>query len=421
MNRTKRIFAGAALFCAAVFFLQGCQCLVNKPAEKKSEKPIEKKEVKKLAKAGDIFLPEKIYAVPGIECNIYFKNIFFAINHANYVFDVDCPKGKQEEKRWTYIPWRNEVDKSYPLTVRVYDEKGLVAEASTTIYVTSADAGKGKNLSILVVGDSLTNATEYPRQLLTLCNKEKAPLLTMVGSHAGGGKKPVANGVAHEGYGGWTWGTFRTQYVTNPKHRNYNTYRAKSKFIFEKNGKRVFSLTDYVKKYNKGKMPDVITFQLGVNDIFGATAKTLDDRIKTTLANADALIALFRKEAPNAVIGVGFVTSGANQDAFGNNYKSNQTSFGYYRNHFRLNQAMAKHFASRINDKFVMIPSNVNLDTENNFPMAKTRINTRNLTPVIRQNNGVHPDKNGYRQMGDSYYAWLKYLLAKGALADAKK
>ena len=109
MNRTKRIFAGAALFCAAVFFLQGCQCLVNKPAEKKSEKPIEKKEVKKLAKAGDIFLPEKIYAVPGIECNIYFKNIFFAINHANYVFDVDCPKGKQEEKRWTYIPWRNEV------------------------------------------------------------------------------------------------------------------------------------------------------------------------------------------------------------------------------------------------------------------------------------------------------------------------
>ena len=158
-----------------------------------------------------------------------------------------------------------------------------------------------------------------------------------------------------------------------------------------------------------------------MNDIFGATDKTLDARIKTVLANADTLIALFRKEAPDAVIGVGFVTSGANQDAFGNNYKSNQTSFGYYRNHFRLNQAMAKHFAGRINEKFVMIPSNVNLDTENNFPIAKTRINTRNLTPVIRQNNGVHPDKNGYRQMGDSYFAWLKYLLAKGVFSDAKK
>ena len=82
---------------------------------------------------------------------------------------------------------------------------------------------------------------------------------------------------------------------------------------------------------------------------------------------------------------------------------------------------MAKHFASRINDEFVMIPSNVNLDTENNFPAKAVRINVQNTAKVVLQDNGVHPDATGYRQMGDSFYAWLKYLLAKGALADAKK
>ncbi|MBO5761996.1 MAG: hypothetical protein J6S53_10705 [Lentisphaeria bacterium] len=416
MNILTKTFSAASIFCASFFFLTGCTSLA-----KKENAPAKVSTVKKLAKADDIFLPEKIYAVTGAECNIYFKNIFFAVNHANYVFDVDCPVGKQEEKRWTFIPMKKESDKSYPLTIKVYDEKGLVAEAATTVFVTSPDAGKGRNLSILVVGDSLTNATEYSKQLWALCKRDNAPLLKMIGSHAGSGKKVVPGGVAHEGYGGWTWGTFRTQYIKDPKNRLYNSYRAKSKFLIEKNGKIEFSLAEYVKEYNNGKMPDVITFQLGVNDIFGAKDGTLDARIKTTLDNADKLIALFRKEAPDALIGVGFVTSGANQDAFGNNYKCGQTSFGYYRNHFRLNQAMAKHFASRINSKFVMIPSNVNLDTENNFPAKAVRTNVQNTAKVVRQDNGVHPAASGYRQMGDSFYAWLKYLLANGGLAEAKK
>ena len=30
---------------------------------------------------------------------------------------------------------------------------------------------------------------------------------------------------------------------------------------------------------------------------------------------------------------------------------------------------------------------------------------------VDRQSNGLHPDYYGYRQMADSYYAWLKNVL----------
>lgn len=411
MKRIANLIGSAALLCTVTLFLLGSSSNRNKSIN------AEKKEIKKLAKADDIFLPEKIYAVPGVECNIYFRNIFFAVNHANYIFDVDCKAGRQEIKRWSFTPKDKDAGQSYPLTVKVYDEKGLVAECSTTILVASRMAGKEKDLSILIVGDSLTNASIYPGQLLALCKKYNAPKLTMIGSHAGGGKKPVPGGVAHEGYGGWSWPTFL--YAYNKKSKSH---RAKSKFLVEqKNGKRVFSLTEYVKKYNNGKMPDVVTFQLGVNDIFSAKEDNLHKRIPEVLANAHKLISAFRKEAPNALFGVGFVTGGASQDAFGNNYGCGQTSFAYYRNHFRLNQAMAKYFASYKDPKLVMIPSHVNLDTENNFPSGLEIANLQNSAKIKRQRNGVHPAATGYRQMGDSFYAWLKYQLEKGFLAAKQK
>ena len=407
------------VLCACVLILTaGCVC---RDGGSKGASPEAKKEAKTPSLQKNFFLPDKIYAVPGVECNVYFRNIFFAVNHGNFVFDADCPAGRQEKNRWVFTPSSSDENKRFPLTVRVYDANGLVARGSTTVFVSPADAGKGKKVSILVVGDSLTNATEYPRQLLALCRKSSAPVLTMIGSHAGNGKTPEKGGVAHEGYGGWAWGTFLTQYVTDPADRQYKTYRRASKFLVYRDGKKVFSLADYVKKYNEGRMPDVITFQLGVNDVFGAKEENLPKRIRSILANADKLIACFRKEAPKALIGVGFVTGGADQDAFGNNYKCGQTAFGYYRNHFRLNQAMAKHFAACGDKKLFMIPSHVNLDTENNFPVTKTCLNAENRKEVFLQSNGVHPAVSGYRQMGDSFYAWLKYLLASGAFSPEKK
>ena len=125
----------------------------------------------KLKRQDRLFLPEKIYAVPGVECNIYFKNIFLAINHANYIFDVNCKVGRHDLKRWRFTPKAEDGGKSFPLSIKVYNESGLVAEASTTIHVAHADAGKDKKINILMVGDSYTNHTVYPAWLYELCKK----------------------------------------------------------------------------------------------------------------------------------------------------------------------------------------------------------------------------------------------------------
>ena len=359
-----------------------------------------------------LVLPEVIYAVPGVETNIYFENVFFCINPDNFIFDADCPKGRNYQHRWSFIPAENEVG-TYPLSLTVIGENGTVAKGETKIVVAPANAGKGKNISILMVGDSLTDATVYPTRLHALVKGENNPQMKMIGSHCGGSRAVAPGGVAHEGYGGWAWSTFLTQFndnstITDPKKKFY----AKSKFLVEKNGKPEFDLQSYVNQYNDGKMPDFITIQLGVNDVFGASDLSIYDTLAGIEKNMDALIAAFRKAAPDAVIGVGLVTAGAKQDAFGANYKNGQTAWQYKKNSFMLNQLMIQKFQKNQDKKLFLIPTPVNLDCSNNFPAKTEPVNNGNPSMVLRQSNGVHPAETGYIQMGDTYYAWLKYQLS---------
>lgn len=404
--------AGAALLVMAG------GCYGNKgecPAKKAPAVKVPAKKCTALRLQKNFFLPEKIYAVPGVEANIYFKNIFLAVNHANYLFDVTGKVGSQGVKRWSYVPADKDAGKSFDLSISVKDENGvLVAQGKTKVLVAKKDAGKGKKLAILMVGDSLTNATVYPRRVHTLFKGKDNPALTMIGSHRGGGRKPLPGGVAHEGYGGWTWATFMHRYQDASKMKTpVRKFYATSKFLTKnKAGKVVFDLKQYFKKYSKGVRPDIVTFQLGVNDVFSANDSNRCARIKMILNNADRLLDAFRKELPDAIFAVGYVTGGSNQDGFGTNYKNGQTAWGYYVNQFRLNQALEKHFAAKKDPKIVLVPVNVNLDTENNFPVRNLPVNMGNRRRMVRQSNGVHPAADGYNQMGDSYYAFMKYILS---------
>lgn len=350
-------------------------------------------------------LPDAIYAVPGIESNIYYKNIFLTLNYANYMFEVDCAVGRNDQDRWRFVPRKNEAGKKYPMTITVKDEDGVVAKGATTVYVTPADAGKGKSISLLMVGDSLTDATMFSARVKKLFDDEKSVKLTMIGSR----KDPKFPGVAHEGYGGWSWASFL---VMTPGEG----VKEPSKFMVRKDTGFAFDLKAFLDKYNGGKVPDFITFQLGVNDIFGATDANRKYRAAEVLENADRLLAEFRKFAPDAIIGVGYVTpSAASQDAFGIHYKCGQTMWGYNQNQFLLNQMMAVHFAEKMkkDKKLFLIPTQVNLDRDHNFPTLEEAVNHGNSKKIIRQSNGVHPAFTGYYQMGDTLYAWLKYQLSQ--------
>ncbi len=350
-----------------------------------------------------LLLPPELYVVPGHEINVYFDNIVLVPNINNYLFDVTCQRGRQDAQRWRYTPAAEEVGQ-FPLTVQVSDAAGnLIEEAGTTVHVVPPDAGAAQEVSILIVGDSLTANGYYATELYTLCQAEGNPQLKMLGTQKG-----RVEGAAHEGYGGWTWARFCTHWTEGDDDR------ARSPFLRLDGDQPVLDFQAYCDKPNDGKGPDFITVLLGCNDTFSATEETIEERIDAMFGYADTLLAEFHRVRADTQIGILLlVPPAAGQDAFGANYRCGQTRWQYRRNQHRVVERLLEKFGGREGEHIFLIPAHVNLDCVNSYPAREEPASARNPTPVLRQFNGVHPGVPGYYQIADTIYYWLKLRLSR--------
>ncbi len=352
----------------------------------------------------DLFLPEVIYAVPGVEMNVYFDNLVQVTNSANYVFDVNCPKGRNDQLRWRFLPTEKDIG-TYDWEILVYGQNGLLAQGSSKLVVSPLNAVDNRPLSILVVGDSLTAASAYPERIFALSKEPGKLAMTMIGSRGNGPERSaVPGGLAHEGYGGWTWNSFasgkNSKFLQFPENDNTKT--------------GTLNFQAFLDQCNNGKAPDVITVMLGINDIFSAQDQNIDSRIQAIFEKMELLLVEFRKVAPQALIGVALIPPGAgSQDAFGANYTCGQTRWQYNRNQRRYNAALAAKFNSANPLDISLVPVYINLDCLNNYPLITAEVNHGNPAQITRLNNGVHPSTAGYNQIGDSFFSWLMAQLNK--------
>lgn len=355
-----------------------------------------------VSQALQLTLPETAYATVGVPFSIYFDNIVLTQQPQSYGFEIDAALGQTEARRWTVTPSPAQVGE-HPLAVRVKDAKGaLLAEGKLSLKIAPANAGAGKALRLLIVGDSLTHSSLYPNEIARLLSEPGNPAWTMLGTH-----KPTAakEGVAHEGYGGWTWAAFLTKYDAKssaPPDPKTPPRKSMSPFLYPgADGKPVLDLERYFRENCDDQPPDVVTFLLGINDCFGAKFDdpvTLDEKINSVLDNAEQLISAFHQAAPKAVFAVGLTTPpNDRQGAFVANYQDKYTRWGWKRIQHRLVQVMLQRFAHREKDGIHLVPTELNLDPIDGYP----------------DNNGVHPNAIGYAQIGASFYAWMKNWLTK--------
>ena len=345
-----------------------------------------------VAAAGELqlTLPPVIYAVPNLETAIYFDNIVLTLTPDAYRFEVSCDVGTQEATRWTVTP-AVDARGEHAVTVRVKDADGAVLDtAKTVLRVTAPAADSAGELRLLVVGDSLTHASVYPNELSRLFSQPGNPKLTMLGTHKPGG---AVDGVAHEGYGGWTWQRFVSHYEPEPD----GTYRKRSSpFVYlGDEGKPALDVARYINEQCGGDPPDVVTFLLGINDCFGANPDDLaaiDARIDEVFRIADTLLASFSQAAPAAKLAICLTPPpNSRQEAFEANYQDRYTRWGWKRIQHRLVQRQLEHFGGREAEHVFVVPTELNLDPVDGYPA----------------NNGVHPNEQGYRQIAASIYAWL--------------
>lgn len=343
-------------------------------------------------------LPPAWYGVPGVPISLYYDNVVLTETPENFRFEVTCNIGKSEARRWTVTPSDKDVGQ-HPLSVVVKNAQGKELErAKTVLRIAPRDAGAGRNLRLLIIGDSLTGATIYPNEIGRLLSEPSNPKWTMLGTHKPASVKP---GVVHEGYGGWTWAAFLSRYDAKLGHKlDEKNRRQSSPFVFVgSDGKPALDIPRYIRENCAGQPPDVVTIMLGINDCFGASttdAKAMDERIASTLDTGEKFLKAFRTAAPRTVFAVGLTTPpNSRESGFEANYKGKYHRWGWKRIQHRLVEQMIARFDKRERENIHLVPTELNLDPVDGYP----------------DNNGVHPNATGYQQIGASFYCWLKWWL----------
>ena len=348
-------------------------------------------------------LPAEIPLVVGTEFRLWFRNVAMTDDAATCRFEVQCERGTATAEHWTLTPTEADIGE-HRLTIIARSANGTPIDAPATVETTlriiaprsltvgnqtKTDLEDKTPFRLLIVGDSLTHASTYPTEVARLL-KASGTNVELMGTHRPEG---VAEGIAHEGYGGWTWARFATHYEPEPD----GTYRKRSSpFVFlDEQSKPTLSVSKYFETHFSGHKPDAIIVLLGINDCFGAPpndVKAMDAHIDQTFASADAVLASLREAAPEARIGFCLTPpANARDEAFKANYGDRYTRKGWKAIQHRLVQRQLEYVAKKNDPKIRIVPTELNVDPVNGYP----------------DNNGVHPNTVGYHQIAQMMFAWL--------------
>jgi hypothetical protein len=73
-----------------------------------------------------------------VEANVYYRNVIDAVRPENYGFMVECQVGKNESRRWTYLPKAEDAGKSFDMKLALVSDRE--AETTTVLRVVVAPA-----------------------------------------------------------------------------------------------------------------------------------------------------------------------------------------------------------------------------------------------------------------------------------------
>lgn len=336
-------------------------------------------------------LPSTMYGLVGEELNIYFDNI--VDGHDNdYLFNVTCKVGQQLEKCYRVTP--AEIGE-YPLTIEATRKKDGVTVSKNCTLKIADKAATGGNMKVLVIGDSTTANGICAKKLIENFSVD-GTALSLVGTR---GTSPAL----HEGRAGWTFNQYVNVGVDANVESMTNAFYNPSTGVFD---------MGYYMRENGISAPDFVIINLGINDCFNyQTDETLFDAMNTFVGYCDVMVDSIRAACPVAKICIALtIPPNYSQDAFGKGYNCGQTRARYKRNNVLWVEKLIGLYDNRESENVFVVPIHTNLDTINNMGMEEVKVNKRNkktyLSPV--SNGGVHPDENGYWQIADAYWFFLK-------------
>lgn len=379
------------------------------------------------------YLPERLYAAPGLELNVYFTDVFDSVVPRNYAFQAACKKGASELTRWCFTPEAADAGKSYELVINAWNDDGLVAAVTSQVEVAAAPANPARKVTLALFGDSLCNCG-YQDQVSRDLKAAGYVGYTPVGSRA------VAEGrVPHDGYGGFTFSTFLDHYTVSEEEVSHIQDAAereqlkalgvpvkiihdwqrgllRSPLVKFENGRKVVDVRRWLGKVNGGQPPDIVLIELGVNSVFSyrGEAAELRERIRAeVLPQAERLLTRLRQDMPDALYLLCTQPVGTSQDGFAANYGATWNEVQHRKIMFALNREYDAFVKAKNDPKFRLLPVGHAVDPVEGFITARQKASARSKVTVQRNVNAVHLSEVGGCQMGDAIAAMLMSALAR--------
>ncbi len=291
------------------------------------------------------YLPPEIYVAQGTSISLY-NNQICPISTDDYVFNWSCDSNIGESTsayNGNFSINTNVNTGNYTLSLTINDGNSNVWSGNTTIKVVNNEINK--NISLLCIGDSLTNGKPWLSSLVTLSNN-KIQLLGTRGS----------SNILHEGRSGFT----SAQYLKN------TAYEEETSHAFYNQATNRFDWNYY--KSTTGNNPDQIVLFLGTNGI-----------LTDPTGNANCIkqiIDYIRQDDQNIPIYVVNTLYGGTGE-----YDENIKVFNLM---VRLHQLLDEY------DNLTFVPLAITHDSVTNFE---------------GQTDKVHPNSNGYTQFANTIYS----------------
>jgi len=340
-----------------------------------------------------LLLGDRIDAVVGRECNIYFEPLSLRCLTEDWELAVTCEVGHQMADRWTFVPEEAHVGRhAFALSYRdPYD--GQVQSASCELHV-HAEPSWSRPLEWLPIGDSITDAGGYVEALAA-----DSRLVTL-------GTRSLRSNpeVRHEGYPGWKYGDFLKERVLAEGANFYEA--ATSPFLFPSDTGEQFDFGRYQETHLAGKEPDFITLFLGANDIALLNDDTLESGITTAVQHGVSILDEILRTTGHTAIGIVTPLTPGSQDAFGMNYGCLIPRWRYRRNQHALVRAIQSRLAT-YHDRLSVLPAHLWIDPLSGYPSRTERLNAHTDETRVVAINAVHPSGSGHRQVADGIFSWM--------------
>ncbi len=395
------------------------------------------------AKRPEFVMYDKLYAAPGVECNVYFASALDSVRPEIYAFEVRARVGQCENERWTWTPKPEDAGRRESIVLNAWSDEGLACSRTVTVHVASAKANPSRRVTCALLGDSLTNS-RYQDRILNVVREAGWSGYTPVGSRSGYSAEKVGvkreGEAAHDGYGGYTPNAFLTQYklsveeldnIQSEQEREqlkgfgvklgpgpgWRKDLLKSPLVRIRDGKKVVDVQGWFDRINGGAPPDYILIYLGVNGTCGQRDANLAEYCeKSQVAPMRDLVKTLRTAAPAARICLGTCAIGTDQDAFGKGYGCSISAVQCHKNMHYLNKcwmALVKEFNDAGDVNVFIVPVGHAIDPIRGYPAQEVKPFVHSNEKIMRKNNAVHPTQEGGKQLGDAFAAWLLYNLSE--------